>query len=426
MDTPSVLVIGSGVAGLGVAIALADFNIDVTIVEKAAFAGGHAIQFSCKATTACVQCGACLVEEKLEQALAHPRITLMTGSRAERIVAETIPETNSEAGFQARITRPTTRINPCKCTACGRCKPACPQPGALVRGTSGLHRPFFAIDTERCLHVQDRDCSLCRTACPEDAIELGAPPEPQTANFDAVVLATGFEAYNPRSKPFGYGRLPNVITNLELERMLREDEGPCRPSDGNPARRIAFIQCVGSRDVQLNHLWCSRVCCGSALRLARLIRTRQTDSEITLFYIDIQTFGPDFETFLKHARQELDLVRMIPGDIFETPQQNLRVFYYDPQTQSEHETTFDLVVLSVGITPGPGTGRLARQWGLPLADTGFMAAAAETGTKTGVFCTGTVRGPMSIADSTTRAESTAAEVIRYLRPTDHTPTTPRD
>ena len=351
MDSKSVLVLGGGIAGLTTALSLADLNINVLVVEQAPFAGGHAVQLSCKATYACVQCGACLVEEKLARVSSHPRITLLTGSR---VVYMDKDPTAESTRYEVRIEQ----------------KPA--------------------------------------------PMDLDRPLVTHQAQVDALILATGFSAFDPSPKPYGYGRFPNVITNLELERTLRRNRLPLRPSDSIVARRIAFIQCVGSRDLQLNHPWCSKICCGSALRLSRLIKWEQPDSEITIFYVDLQTFGPDFETFLDQARSELNLVRMIPGDVFCTPEQNLQLYYYDTQAQSEQEAQFDLLVLSVGIAPNPDNGKLARRWGLPLAENGFVVHPDQSIDATGIFSTGTLHGPMSIAETVAHAGATALEVLRFL------------
>ena len=411
MDSKSVLVLGGGIAGLTTALALADLNIDVLVVEQAPFAGGHAVQLSCKATDACVQCGACLVEEKLALVCSHPRISLVTNSRVTGKGKDPAAENVS---YNIRIEQRPACIDPEKCTDCGLCQRVCPEAGALLSGFSSQHHPFYAVDDTHCLSLKGGSCRLCEPACPQNAIDLDQPPVSHQTQVDALILATGFSAFDPSSKPYGYGRFPNVITTLELEQTLRRNRLPLRPSDSAVARRIAFIQCVGSRDLQLNHPWCSKICCGSALRLSRLIKYQQPDSEISIFYVDIQTFGPDFETFLYQTRSELNLVRMIPGDVFCTPEQDLQLYYYDTQTQSEQDAQFDLLVLSVGITPNPDNEELVQRWGMPLAEDGFVGHPKQSIDATGIFSTGTLHGPMSIAETVTNAGATVLEVLRFL------------
>ncbi len=142
-----------------------------------------------------------------------------------------------------------------------------------------------------------QNCRACQDICPENAIDLNQDKATHSIGADAVVIAAGFQPFVPTSKPYGYGHFSNVITNLELERMLRQHSQALMPSDRTPARKIAFIQCVGSRDAKLNHLWCSKVCCGSASANGALDQSPRPASDITWFYIDVQTFGKDFQSF---------------------------------------------------------------------------------------------------------------------------------
>ncbi len=145
-----------------------------------------------------------------------------------------------------------------------------------------------------------------------------------------------------------------------------------RPSDGRPAGRIAFVQCVGSRDAQLGHPWCSKICCGSSLRMARLIQSRRKDAQITFFYIDVQTFGKDFQSFYRNARENVRMIRAIPGDILRTDTDELEVIYFDPDTHASKESLFDIVVLSVGLLPAGDNGRMARILDWTADESGFM------------------------------------------------------
>jgi heterodisulfide reductase subunit A len=235
-----------------------------------------------------------------------------------------------------------------------------------------------------------------------------------TREADAVILACGFKAFDPRSKPYGYGVLPNVLTNLELEWMLREHSLPTRPSDSRQPDRMAFVQCVGSRDRHLDHLWCSKVCCASALRMARLIKARCPHVEITFFYIDIQTFGKDFQNFLACIKEDFTLVRTLPGDVFPAEDGRLRVAYFDPAGRQGREDIFDLLVLSVGITPDAQNLQLVRQLQLRPEPDGFWPISSSSG----VFCAGTVCGPMSIAESIASGKQAAMYAAAYTRNAD--------
>jgi heterodisulfide reductase subunit A len=282
-----------------------------------------------------------------------------------------------------------------RCVKCG----ACMVEAAVreVEAASGIqvHRPGV-LDAVR------RNGRFSLTLVP--AAESG-PIE-----ADAVVVATGFSPYDPREQPYGYKQFPNVITNLELEAMIRGTDALVRPSDGAAPDTMAFVQCVGSRDAKLDHLWCSRVCCGSALRMARWIRARRPETAVTFFYIDVQTFGKDFETFYKEAKTDVTLIRNLPADLYPAPEDRLKAVYFDPDDQKPGEAVFDMVVLSIGLMPGVDNPALSALLDTALTEDGFMAGPADAG----VFPTGTALGPMSIPDAVRSAEKTVRDVVRYL------------
>lgn len=338
MATENVLIVGGGVAGMSAALRLADLGIASRIVETAPSLGGHAVQYSCKATDRCVKCGACMVEERLHRTLSSPAVEVWTDTRIE----------NVSRGNDFEV---------------------------AVRGPEG---------------------------------------QSVTVNSAAVILACGFTAFHPVEKPYGYGQFEDVITNLELERMLRARSVPARPSDSAVPRRIGFVQCVGSRDSRVGNLWCSRVCCGSALRMARLIRTRCPETEMAFFYIDVQTFGKDFASFYSTVKNEVQMIRDIPGDVFLTEENRLKVVYFDPADSRSREEPFDLLVLSVGMTPAEDTVALANQFQLQVDPSGFLPPNPSESESPGVFTAGAACGPMSIAESVAGGEAAAFQAAMYL------------
>jgi heterodisulfide reductase subunit A len=406
--TNKVLVIGGGVAGLSVASDLADLDIDVEIVEQSDFPGGHGIQYTCKATDQCVKCGACMVEEKLDRVVQNPKIKLMAGARIQAVSKST--------DFSVTLLKKPVFIDPEKCSNCGLCLEKCPENGAVTKGFSKNHTPFYAISSEKCLYLKDQSCSVCREACPQDAIDLDAAEMTESTHANAVILATGFTPFNPVSKPYGYGKFENVITSLEMESVLRRDGRAFKPSSGVEAGSIAFIQCVGSRDAKLKHLWCSKVCCGSALRMAGLVKARQPEVQITFFYMDVQTFGRDFDEFYANIRKDVRLIRAIPGDIYPAANDQLRVTFLDNASSETFQEEFDLIVLSVGMTPCQGIQETSEILKLQLAETGFAEPADNGGltSEKGIFTAGSVTGPMSIPESIASAGKTAFEVAKYL------------
>ena len=398
-----VTVLGGGVAGLSAALALSQFDLNVDVIESSPFLGGQAIRLACKATDACVKCGACLVEEKLQQALQNPRIRLFTNARLEKL--------RQDHGFFYDRLQTPHRVDPDRCTFCGQCLELCPA-GAIQTGTSSGHKPFFTLNPHACINTQDEDCQACQQGCPENAIHLDQKITQDACQSDAVILATGFTPFDPEIKPYGYRRFQNVITTLELEEKLRRTAGPLMTPKGKRIQNIAFIQCVGSRDAKLNHLWCSRICCGSSLRLARLIEWRQPDTSVTVFYIDIQNFGKNFDQFYHEAQDKFNFQRSIPADIFERNDGRLQVSYADSQTQAGQDATFDMVVLAVGLCPPKPLSDQEIPIDLRGSDEGFIRLP-ESGT--GIFAAGAATGPMGIAESIASAESAAWSTIRYLQ-----------
>ena len=410
MAGKNVLIIGGGVAGLSAAVELAKFDIHVDLVEKSDFLGGHAIGYTCKAIqSTCVKCGACMVEEKLNHTVLNSKIKIWTGSRVKAV---------SENGrFTAKIDSRPKYIDPEKCLNCRVCFDNCPVDGAMLLGYSQNNLPFYAINPEKCLYLEDKSCGTCRNECPERAIDLEATATESAKEVDAVLIAAGFNPFDPEDKPYGYKRFDNVVTGLDLERMLKKTGCVKRPSDNTVPKRIAFVQCVGSRDSKQNHLWCSKVCCASAMRMARRIKDRQPEIDITVFYVDVQTFGKKFDQFYTDTRENLRMIRAVPGDIYEVEKENLKINVLDNTTHETFEEIFDLVVLSIGITPGKDNRDLAGLFHLELAGSGFFEpeGGAASAKNTGIFTAGTVRSPMSIPETIASAGSAARQIVRYLR-----------
>jgi heterodisulfide reductase subunit A2 len=430
MSPGRVLVIGGGVAGMSVAIGLDRCGMDVDLVEKAPFFGGNAAGFTCKATDACVQCGACLVETRLAELDACHRL--------HRFCATRVTGVRQNGGYDVDVRWEPRHVDEGRCNGCGICLTVCPRPGALQCGPSARSRPFVALVPRHCRHFQDGSCNRCQEACPTGAIDLDARPQSMTRRADAVVLAAGFSPFDPSAKSYApppkvdrqgqcpvpaaaalsawsyprSGPKPNVLTHLELEKRLRDGGPLTRPSDGAPVRKLAFIQCVGSRDGALGHLWCSRVCCAAAMRMANLVRYRRPETAVTVFYIDIQNAGKGYQGFYDQARERMKLVRAIPADVKATGSDRVRVTWFDKPSDQSIDEDFDLLVLTVGITPAGDAPALSELFEIPLAPTGFLSAGPA---ETGIFCAGTARGPMGIAEAIGDGDRTVRAVLDYLQ-----------
>ncbi len=358
-----VVVLGGGIAGLSAAIILAESGVEVEVIEKRSLLGGISATFTCKATDSCQQCGACIVEEALKKALSLPNINFYLGTKLVAVEKNQSFKLNiAPSSSPPNEIKPFSRYNKEK----------------HLRGKRGLKREIEA---------------------------------------DAIIIATGFSPFDPRKRPtYGYGQWKDVITALEMEQMLREKGMVLRPSDGKKAKKIAFIQCVGSRNAQFNALWCSEVCCPYALRMGALIKHRDPESDIWVFFIDLQNIGKENFDFIKNASQKMRLLNIVPVDIFEDREKRVAVAFEEGNIRKRE--SFDLVVLSIGIAPNEDNAHLAQLFGIDGEGGGFLKEKSSTTpcvTSTeGVFLAGTVTGPKGILDTISHARGAAFETLTYL------------
>lgn len=410
-DSRNALVIGSGISGISSALELAKAGVSVYLVEKEAVVGGHSARFCCKATDICVRCSACVVPDKIKEALLHPRIRLLTNSTVKRL--------SGEAGsFRVEITQQPGYVDAERCIACGLCAEVCPADPVAIYAPPAEATPFcYVLDEGRCLRFNGQQCSLCRETCPTEAIDLERKAKGQELNVGAVIVATGFDVFDAREKgSLGYGRYPNVLTGLDVEHILSR-EGQLRlRSNGEEPRRVAFVQCVGSRDK--HHGYCSHVCCKYAMKLGGLIKHRSPDTEVTIFYIDLQTAGKGFAQFYEEYKGSIRFVRGVPVEILQTASGELEVKFEDISQTRVCRDIFDLVVLSVGISPGRNSWDLARTLGINMADDGFYATADPFGsnetTVKGIFLAGTCQGPRDIPDAVAHGMAAASSALEML------------
>ncbi|MFH1033467.1 MAG: FAD-dependent oxidoreductase [Pseudomonadota bacterium] len=398
----SVLVLGGGLAGITVALELAGQGVRVALADKDDFLGGVAARLTCKALESCQKCNGCLAEPRLGAVLDHPGITLWRRSRVAEVARQ-------ERGFKVALTQGPAYIDPRRCTGCGLCLEVCPaaEAGALRPPLIAGDRPRLAIGQEACLYFKDQRSTLCRDTCPEEAIDFQQVPRRVELEVDALVLATGFAPYPAGQKErLGHGRVPDVVTALELEESLRRLGRPARPSDGQTPKKVAFIQCVGSRE-RLGHNYCSRVCCGYALRLGRHLHERH-GAAVSIFYMDLQSFGHAMDDFLAAAQSELNLVRSMPYDVYRGRDGGAVLEYQALSGQAPVQGAFDLVVLSVGMAPNPDNPALAQACGLSLDGHGFLDPGP------GIFVTGAAGGPLDMAEVVAQAGAAAQEALSYL------------
>jgi len=411
LESKNVLVVGSGISGVASALELANAGVNVYLLEKEAVVGGHSASFCCKATDICSRCSACVVLDKIKEAVIHPQIRLLTNS--------TIKKLSGELGnFRVGITQQSRYVDEKRCIACGLCTEVCPADPKAIYAPFAEATPFsYILDKGRCLRFKGERCDLCRGSCPTKAIEFELKPKEQELRADALIVATGFDVFDARVKgSLGYGRYPNVLTGLDLEQVFTREGYLRLPTNDKEPRNIAFVQCVGSRDE--GHEYCSQVCCKYAMKFAGLIKYQNPDARVTIFYIDLQTAGKGFAQFYEKYKESIRFVRGVPVEILQTVSGELEVRFEDVSKGKVCRDAFDLVVLSVGISPGKNSWDLARILGINLADDGFFdkkdsLSSNETNVD-GVFLAGTCQGPRDIPDSIAHGIAAASKAMQML------------
>ncbi len=362
----------------------------------------------------------------------HPLIDVITN--AEVVACEGEP-----GSFRVRVRKNPRYVREDRCVACGLCVDACPQVGGNefdvgLKARKAIYRPFpqsvpaaYIIDRESCLNKKLLVCDRCVRSCDVDAIDFDMMPQEQDLDVGSILVAVGFQEFDARKLGnYGYGRFPNVVTSLELERMLNASgvtQGHVvRPSDGKTPRRIVFIQCVGARG-EGGRPYCSRFCCMNAVKDSMLIRQHDPEAEeITILYTDLRAFGKGFDDFLQRSMSEQSAcyIRGRPSKVEQAAaDDSLEVFVEDTLNHELKRIPCDLVVLSVAAAPNDGAIHLARILGIDTDAYGFIArrdpaiSAVET-TRRGIFVCGSAVGPQVIPDCVAQASAAAARAGLFL------------
>ena len=426
-----VLVVGGGIAGIQAALDLGDAGFKVHLVEKTPSIGGKMAQLS--RTFPTEDCSACILSPKMADVPVNPNIELLTNSEVTSIEGHL-------GSFDVTVTKKPRYVDPDKCTACGLCEEKCPvsvpdeyEEGLIER--KAIHVPFGfsvpnknVIDESVCLRLTKGGdvCGLCERICPHDAIDFGDKPVTERFTVDTVIVATGYDIFDATKKTvYGYGRFENVVTGMQMERMVvHAAEGtPIRPIKG----RIAFIQCVGSRDEQVGNEYCSRVCCMYASKLSQLLKRSDPSRDVYVFYTDLRSFGKGFEEYYKRGQEAgVKFVRGRPAELLENPvTKKVIIKVEDTLSRQMIESEFDLVVLSVGMTASAQTDSIAEMLRLTKSPDGFLQEAhpkfkpVDTLTE-GVFLAGAVQGPKDIPDTVTQASAASVRAIRLMNQGEYT------
>jgi len=417
------LVIGGGVAGIQAALDLADTGYKVYLVEKEPSIGGMMARID--KTFPTMDCSICILAPKMSDVGRHPNIELLTNS-------EVVDVKGYIGNFRVKVLKKPRYVKE-DCSACGECSKVCPMiaPNEFDAGLAlrhAIYTPFaqavpstYIIDMNLCLNKDGiMVCDKCIKACERQAIDFTMKPETIELEVGTIIVATGADVFDPSTLPqYGYGRYLNVITSLEFERLINAG-GPSggrliRPSDLKIPKRVAFIQCVGSRSSKTGRTYCSNVCCMNTIKDSLLIKEHWPETEIYVFYVDIRAYGKGFEDLYKRAKNEgVKFIRGLPAEIIEDKKtRNLWLIGENTLLKEPYKMSFDLVVLSVGLEPRKDAELIQRLLTLSRTQDGFFMEAhpklrpvdAATG---GIFFAGCAEAPKDIKDSVTQASAAAA------------------
>ncbi len=424
----AVLVVGGGIAGIQASLDLANAGFFVYLVEKESAIGGVMPQLD--KTFPTNDCSMCIISPKLVDCANHRNIEILAP-------AAMIGLNGSPGRFTVKVRQFARFIDPKKCTACGVCAQKCPRKvkdefnvglgwrkAAFVRYPQAVPLKY-AIDKIHCIYFDKCTCRACEKLCPAQAVDFSQTDEDREVEVGAIILAPGFRPFDALEKPeYGYERYPNVLNSLEFERLLSAT-GPCggkvkRPSDNAEPKKIAWIQCVGSRDAGIGREYCSSICCMQATKQAMIAREHDPGVEATIFFLDLRAQGKGFDRYYERARDVhgVRYIRSMVSRVTQDPRTgNLEITYVEEANGIRTEE-FDLVILSVGLVSHPTTRDLAAMCGIATNRWGFADSPPFELVATdqpGIFACGAFQSPKDIPETVIQASAAAAAAFNLLK-----------
>jgi heterodisulfide reductase subunit A len=423
------MVVGGGIAGIQAALEIADAGHPVYMVEREPSIGGHMAQFD--KTFPTLDCAACILTPRMVSVGTHPNIHLLTWSEVTRVDGYV-------GNFTVTIRKKARFINEELCTGCGICQEKCPKKVIDEVYEAGLgyrkavYTPFPqavpkypVIDKPNCTYFQKGTCKACEKFCPTGAIDFSQEDEVITVEVGNIILATGYELFDPRRvTQYGYGRLANVFSSLEFERL----SNAAGPTDGNIVLRdgvtvpkaVGIIHCVGSRDRNFNN-YCSVICCMQGLKFAHLVKER-TGATVYNFYIDMRTAYKAYDEFYQRVLEEGTL--FVRGKVAEVTdaarlpgeEGKLIIQVEDTLVGKQRRIPVDMVVLSAALEPRRDADDVAKMFGISCSADGWFIEKhpkldpVATMTE-GIFIAGCVQGPKDIPTSVAQGAAASARVL---------------
>jgi heterodisulfide reductase subunit A len=432
---PNTLVVGGGIAGISASLELADAGYHVYLVEREPSIGGHMAQLD--KTFPTLDCSACILTPRMVEVGQHPNITLLTWSEVENVEGYF-------GNFTVTVRKKARYINEEHCTGCGICIEKCPfkvtddvfEAGLSTRKV--IYRPFPqavpkypVIDTENCVYFLRGKCKACQIFCPTEPNSIDFEQQDEFLNIDVgnIILATGYDLFDVSKIPqYGYGRLANVFTSLEFERLVNA----AGPTSGNivlrdmetPPDKVAIVHCVGSRDENY-HKYCSKVCCMYSLKFAHLVHERLPDAEVYNCYIDMRTPGKGYEEFYNRLLEEgTHFIRGKVADITDSARTDeeegkLIVQVNDTLIDKQRRIPVDMVILSPAMEARYDSRKITQLFRMGCDFDGFFVERhpkldpVATMTE-GIYIAGACQGPKDIPDSVSQGAAAAARVAGLI------------
>jgi heterodisulfide reductase subunit A len=422
-----VMVVGGGISGIQAALDLSSSGYKVYLVEKSPTVGGKMSQLD--KTFPTNDCSMCIESPKFIETDRQPNIQLMTYTDVDSVEGE-------PGDFTVTLLKKPRYVIEDKCTGCTVCVEYCPVkiPDPFNQDLSlnkAVHIyfsqavPLVTYIDESCLFLKDKTCSICQTVCENNAIDFGQKAEKVKIKVGAIILSPGYETFDPLPRnDYGYGQYANVVTSMDFERLLCST-GPhegqiLRPSDKKHPHKIAWIHCVGSRQVNPTgaNSYCSAVCCSYTQKQVILAKDHLPDMHAKIFHNDIRSYGKDFERFYQRAQKlpDVHFIRSYVSVGSEDPETgDVSIRYTTPDGVVEE--FFELVVLSVGLAPPKDAQRFSKVFGIELNQHGFCKVEPFNPMQTsrpGIFTSGAFQGPMDIPEAVMGASGAGALASNLL------------
>jgi heterodisulfide reductase subunit A len=424
----SVLVIGGGVAGIQASLDLADKGVIVQLVEKEPSIGGRMAQLD--KTFPTNDCSICILAPKMADCYGHPNINVWT-------MSEVVGLEGSRGNFKVKVLKKARYVDENKCTGCGDCLEKCPTKGLLnaweqnLTTRRAIYMAFMQavprvaiIDPEHCRFLLEGKCGVCKKVCKREAIDYEMKDVEMEFNVAAVVVATGFDVWDPTpSTEYGYGKYPNVVTAMEYERIINA-AGPThghiqRRSDGLEPATMAYIQCVGSRNLKTEHPYCCSVCCMHSTKESMLAREHIEGIKSTIFYKDMRACAKGFNEYVERNKRDYGVEYINSDATVQGQTENGNPIVSFDILGKSHQKEFDMVVLATTLVPSKGNVGLAKTLGVELDEFQFFKMQNRTldpinSSRPGVYLAGYCAGPMDIPESVAMGSAAAAKAMEAL------------